>query len=136
MRETLTTSEELRLEVHVIEGVDGLVVVGLDLSCKACMVSKSVGDTSGLPSMHEPLRNPCASRSLWQREGRDNSPSGTSSRPLSAMFAVEALENLDQAQLDLELINRGVTEAKNEGRTSTREDCALVSFGRKETGID
>jgi hypothetical protein len=58
VRETLTTSEELRLEVHVIEGVDGLVVVGLDLSCKACMVSKSVGDTSGLPSMHEPAQEP------------------------------------------------------------------------------
>jgi len=45
------------------------------------------------------------------------------------MFAVEALENLDQAQLDLGLINRGVTEAKKEGRTSTREGCAVVSFG-------
>ena len=29
----LTTTEELRLEVHVIERVDGLVIVGLDLSC-------------------------------------------------------------------------------------------------------
>lgn len=53
MWETLTTSEELRLEVHVIEGVDGLIVVGLDLSCKACVVSKSVDDMSGLLSSHE-----------------------------------------------------------------------------------
>jgi hypothetical protein len=40
------------------------------------------------------------------------------------MIAVEAFESLDQAQLDLEMINRGVTEAKKMGRTSTREDCA------------
>lgn len=29
----LTTSEELSLQGHVIERVDGLIVVGLDLSC-------------------------------------------------------------------------------------------------------
>jgi hypothetical protein len=28
----LTTTEQLGLEVHVVEGVDGLIVVGLDLS--------------------------------------------------------------------------------------------------------
>jgi hypothetical protein len=28
-----TTTEELSLEVHLIEGVNGLVIVGLDLSC-------------------------------------------------------------------------------------------------------
>lgn len=36
----LTTTEELRLEVHVVEGVDSLIVVGLDLSCNATAVSK------------------------------------------------------------------------------------------------
>lgn len=40
--EALTTSEELRLEVHVIERVDGLIVVGLDLSCEAKNVSMAV----------------------------------------------------------------------------------------------
>ncbi len=28
------TSEKLRLQVHGIEGVDGLVIVGLDLTCE------------------------------------------------------------------------------------------------------
>lgn len=36
----LTTTEELRLEVHVVERVDSLIVVGLDLSCNATAVSK------------------------------------------------------------------------------------------------
>ena len=35
----LTTTEKLRLEAHVVEGVNGLVVVGLDLTC-AEIVSK------------------------------------------------------------------------------------------------
>lgn len=30
------TTEELGLEVHGIERVDGLIVVGLDLSCWSC----------------------------------------------------------------------------------------------------
>jgi hypothetical protein len=33
------TSEELSLQVHGIEGVDGLVIVGLDLSCLKFLVS-------------------------------------------------------------------------------------------------
>lgn len=32
--DVLTTTEELRLEAHVIKRVDGLVIVGLDLSWK------------------------------------------------------------------------------------------------------
>lgn len=39
-RTALTTTEELRLEVHVVERVDSLIVVGLDLSCNATAVSK------------------------------------------------------------------------------------------------
>ena len=35
----LTTTKKLRLEVHVIERVDGLVIVGLDLSCGKRTVS-------------------------------------------------------------------------------------------------
>jgi hypothetical protein len=34
MGQKLTTTEELSLEAHVIERVDGLIVVGLDLSCR------------------------------------------------------------------------------------------------------
>lgn len=30
------TSEQLRLECHLIERVDGLVIVGLDLTCVRC----------------------------------------------------------------------------------------------------
>ncbi len=30
----LTATEQLRLKVHVVKGVDGLIVVGLDLSCR------------------------------------------------------------------------------------------------------
>ena len=34
---SLTSTKELRLEVHIIKGVDGLVIVGLDLSCRRLM---------------------------------------------------------------------------------------------------
>ena len=37
----LTTTEELRREAHVIERVHGLIVVGLDLSCKRGKQEKS-----------------------------------------------------------------------------------------------
>ena len=44
----LTSTKELRLEVHVIEGVDGLIVVGLDLSCiaKVWLVAESCWNRS------------------------------------------------------------------------------------------
>ena len=31
----LTTTEQLRLEAHVVKGVHGLIVVGLDLTCES-----------------------------------------------------------------------------------------------------
>ena len=33
------TAEELRLQAHVIEGVDGLIVVGLDEPCGTCWLA-------------------------------------------------------------------------------------------------
>jgi hypothetical protein len=33
--EFVPTSEKLGLQAHVIEGIDSLIVVGLDLSCRA-----------------------------------------------------------------------------------------------------
>lgn len=35
-RRSLLTSQELGLEAHLVEGVDGLVVVGLNLTCVPC----------------------------------------------------------------------------------------------------
>lgn len=75
------TTEELRLEVHRIERVDGLIVVGLDLSCCRVVSPSSTAD-------HD----------LVSRK-RGILPSGISSRPLSveAMFAEEALGILDSS---------------------------------------
>jgi hypothetical protein len=36
------TTEELGLQVHVVEGVGGLIVVGLDLACTASVCARSV----------------------------------------------------------------------------------------------
>jgi hypothetical protein len=49
---TLTTTEELRREAHVIERVNGLIVVGLDLSCnkgKQKIVSETVRKSRAFP---------------------------------------------------------------------------------------
>lgn len=68
------STEELGLQVHGVEGVDGLIVVGLDLTC--------VGTTSQIP----PYRR---SGRIMMRFVECHSPSGISSRPLSvAMIAV------------------------------------------------
>jgi hypothetical protein len=41
------TSEKLCLQVHGIEGVDGLVIVGLDLTCQKSFISpRSSGGAS------------------------------------------------------------------------------------------
>jgi hypothetical protein len=33
-KDSLHTSKKLRLETHSVEGVDGLVIVGFDLTCE------------------------------------------------------------------------------------------------------
>ena len=38
---SVDSAEELWLEVHAVEGVDGLIVVRLDLSCRAEVSSNS-----------------------------------------------------------------------------------------------
>ena len=83
------STEELGLQVHVVEGVGDLIVVGLDLAC--ARVSPCLQDS------HMRLRAPslshCGVRKFEQRRGssqRRDSLSGTSSRPLSAMIATES----------------------------------------------
>ena len=79
------TSQKLRLQVHGIERVDGLVIVGLDLTCENKVASAFI--LSALP--HNQWR--CASPGCSQF-----SPSGISSRPLSteAMIAVSIEVNI------------------------------------------
>jgi hypothetical protein len=76
-------AEKLWLEVHRIEGVDGLIVVALDLSC-------GNGVSEGVEIVQQGSRAPpkgAATRCSCHRQ-EFCSPSGTSSRPLSAMIAV------------------------------------------------
>lgn len=75
----IDTTEKLWLQVHGIEGVNGLVIVGLELSC--C-----------------PFVSPCPNLILrCDVKDRMILPSGISSRPLSveAIFAIGGIENLD-----------------------------------------
>jgi hypothetical protein len=67
------SAEELSLQVHVVEGVGDLVVVGLDLTCTRV-------------SLCAQKRLPVAV-ALRGAQPAENSPSGTSSRPFSAMIA-------------------------------------------------
>ena len=73
------TSQKLRLQVHGIEGIDGLVIVGLDLTWQRNFHQSSLVQLCGTP---------CGG--VLRREDSPCSPSGISSRPLSteAMIAV------------------------------------------------
>ena len=85
---SVDAAEQLWLQVHVVEGVDGLIVVGLDLACEWLVrwcftIFASPASTAALCCL------PACSLSLSQCKKDYHSPSGTSSRPLSAMIAVE-----------------------------------------------
>lgn len=119
----LTTTEQLRLEAHVVKGVHGLIVVGLDLTCDsmsalhrmACdsiivdgRVDRGRATTSehrlgAYPSRPWPDHVLRPLEHLVASHLRSHLPSGTSSSPLSvAMIAVGGRRDLDQAQLDLD----------------------------------
>jgi hypothetical protein len=99
------TTEELSLEVHVVEGVGGLIVVGLDLACAGSACAQTWTGTFCMSRARLTVRRWRAA-SMSQTHGsaqrtahrgsdgdgatcrdRQHSPSGTSSRPLSAMIA-------------------------------------------------
>ena len=116
MAQKLTTTEELSLEAHVIERVDGLIVVGLDLSCMCdpCQYcfrlgsdAKSLGvgeASSGEPRANSIARTPLVVLSpAHSKYEEGHSPSGTSSSPLSVSMISVGKRSLDQAQLDLEM---------------------------------
>jgi hypothetical protein len=82
------TAEELSLQVHVVEGVGGLIVVGLDLACQLLVCGRSLFALR--------LRALSACRKNCRRAAQilhRHSPSATSSRPLSAMIAVAVAED-------------------------------------------
>jgi hypothetical protein len=81
------STEELRLEVHRVERVGGLIVVGLDLACVAHVrkAAEKKTDTNMARSVAGP-HNHNHGGALAERE---YSPSGTSSRPFSAMIVLE-----------------------------------------------
>jgi hypothetical protein len=73
-------TEELGLEVHAVEAVGGLIVVGLDLRC---LVLACAHANLQLRALAVAVAGAHSRRSdLWHLL------SGTSSKPLSAMFAV------------------------------------------------
>ena len=81
------TTEELGLQVHVVEGVGDLIVVGLDLAC--AWVSLGSQHISQL-RLSWPSLSHCGGAHVAtaaEQHSDKNSPSGTSSRPLSAMIA-------------------------------------------------
>lgn len=110
------TSEQLRLECHLIERVDGLVIVGLDLTCVRRRMLAILFSQSRWLDVVPGSRLPCGFRKVCGRRGwtalwrgvaeaddvdesdrsgagrvreREILPSGTSSSPLSvAMIAV------------------------------------------------
>jgi hypothetical protein len=79
----VNSTEELGLEVHGIERVDGLIVVGLDLSCWSML-------SAPIQPQIIAIQNRAEAFFL---------PSGISSRPLSveAIFAEEACGILDSS---------------------------------------
>jgi hypothetical protein len=71
------TSKQLWLQVHGIEGVDRLVIVGFDLTCGTIKVSPDL------------LVAPCTETAVCASQRGRILPSGISSSPLSvAMIAV------------------------------------------------
>jgi len=80
------TSQKLRLQVHGIEGINGLVIVGLDLTCQTKFQSSALALSA--------LRTASGGVNFW--EFSQWSPSGIYSRPLSteAMIAVSIEVNI------------------------------------------
>jgi len=87
------TTEELSLQVHVVEGVGGLIVVGLDLACMACQ--SALAKSGCCAALRRERRPQARGFAAVQRKyfAGGHSPSGTSSRPLSAMIAVSCVED-------------------------------------------
>jgi hypothetical protein len=54
------TAEELSLQVHVVEGVGGLIVVGLDLACTVSVCARSI-------CLAFALHSHCVDRRIWVR---------------------------------------------------------------------
>lgn len=81
------TTEKLGLQLHRIEGVGGLIVVGLDLSCTRNFVSTRVACCAGRLPVALSYRSACANRDRNGERTLD-SPASMSSSPLSAMIAV------------------------------------------------
>lgn len=86
------SAKEFCLEVHVVERVRGLIIVGLDLACAG---------------WSEPLRTKFVGHGGARSHGRlaaattakeADSPSGTSSRPLSAMIERAETDDYGAAQ--------------------------------------
>lgn len=79
------TSKKLWLQVHGVEGIDGLVIVRFDLTCQTKFLSASI-------HMRSPPAGGGVSADAWDIESL---PSGISSSPLSvAMIAVGFDENI------------------------------------------